>query len=1006
LLYRTGKDAINNLHEQISLAASLARNYHNQYLKAHIDELNASVAEYAKAAGITSEEALIDLHKVLEALHEPERRLIKYMLSVPLENTKKTLTFNGKQHTAADLRAEIIKILNSGITTEAEARLLRTQLDGIIFQKDAQGNVIYKDGYPQPNLKYVDPAGFSPSGTKSINVGDIDFKVTALDQASVNKITKQYNDSKYKEEMDRVRTAVQAVHEATKSLNKIGNYWSQPVSNRVAFYGWKDYIPLKGLANHTKIDEQLDFDSRAMGRELQDNTGSMDGRFSVSRNPILQTMSDGVRSALRAGRRDLTQTIKNLLPEGKYNPNGQGHLAGKVALHIPFEERDSVDLSEYKGETTIFHYNDDGSIDILVVAEPKMRNAIRRSYKRINPLIELANKITGGVGMLHTRYNYQFAPLNFVRDALTNAFTIGAEMGPREAARFLTAVATQVTAKNGLYKAMQVAALYDKGDEKSRKILEALKNRDEYTRNMVEMIEQGGLVSYLQGLGLKSNFIELHKSIGKSGVITKIEDFNKFVDTWTDMFEIASRGAAYGIVKQNFYTKNLADNMSEKDAMQAAMVEAAAYTKNLANFEQVGEMGKALGAFYMFFRPAATGAVRAIEALAPAWPGSLERAVFNLPKSIKEDEAAVEAFKKNYSEQQRNARVMTSALFGLGMMGYAMAYMTADDDDLGRNAVATDNMDQWTRYLRFHIPKDITQAIGIKDPVVFQIPWGFGLGAFAAAGAQIAAMTSGHTPVTKALSNIFTSISLDSFVPIPISKMPATEMPLEFLLDSIAPSVARPLLEFALNKNGLGQAIYNDQNRRMGDAYTGGDKIPQLYKDVSVKIAKESTGTLDVSPNTLYFLSNSYIDGLGRVIELLYGMPDVIKGDKSFNPKTDLPLMGSFFGAKSNVDSREFSTVENKIKSMERKINMFDKADPLTSAQYDVKHPFDRMLVEMYNHQLNADLNPLREEAKRIRLMQGITPDTKAAMLKMVTFQENLVKRNMIEQFKAFDVNP
>jgi hypothetical protein len=64
------------------------------------------------------------------------------------------------------------------------------------------------------------------------------------------------------------------------------------------------------------------------------------------------------------------------------------------------------------------------------------------------------------------------------------------------------------------------------------------------------------------------------------------------------------------------------------------------------------------------------------------------------------------------------------------------------------------------------------------------------------------------------------------------------------------------------------------------------------------------------------------------------------------------------------------------------------------------------MLVEMYNHQLNADLNPLREEAKRIRLMQGITPDTKAAMLKMVTFQENLVKRNMIEQFKAFDVKP
>jgi hypothetical protein len=1009
LLLRTGKDVINNLHEQITLASSLARNYHNRYLKAHIEELNAAVAGYAKAAGITTEEALIDLHKVLEALHEPERRLVKYILSAPLENTKATITFNGKKYTAANLRVEIVKELNSGTTTEAEARQLRQQLDKIIFQTDSNGNIVKKNGVPQPNMKYVDPVGFSPSGIKETDVSSIEFKVTALDQASVDKITQQYNDSKYKEEMDRVRTAVQAVHEATKSLNKIGNYWSQPVSNRVAFYGWENYIPLKGLANQTSIDEQLDFDSRKMGRELQDNTGSMDGRFSVSRNPILQTMSDGVRSALRAGRRDLTQTIKNLLPAGQFNPNGQGHLLGKVAMHIPFEERDTVDLSQYKGETTIFHYNDDGSIDILVVADPKMRNAIRRSYKRINPLIELANKITGGIGMLHTRYNYQFAPLNFVRDALTNAFTIGAEMGPREAARFLTAVATQVSAKNGLYKAMQVAVLYDKGDEKSIKTLEAMKRRDPYTRDMIEMIEQGGLVSYLQGLGLKSNFIELHKSIGKSGIITKLDDLNKFVDTWTDMFEIASRGAAYGIVKQNMYMKNLAKNMSEKDAMETARVEAAAYTKNLANFEQVGEMGKALGAFYMFFRPSATGAVRAIEALAPAWPGSMERAVFNLPKSIKDDPKAVEAFKENYKVQQDNARVMTGALFALGMMGYAMAYMTADDDDLGRNAVATDNMDQWTRYLRFHIPRKITEAMGIKVPVVIQIPWGFGLGAFAAAGAQIAAMTAGHIPVTKALSNIFTSITLDSFIPIPISKMPATEMPLEFLLDSIAPSVARPLLEFALNKNGMGQAIYNDQNRRMGDAYTGGDKIPELYKDVSRGVANSSidwfTGVIDISPNTLYFLSNSYIDGIGRILETAYGMPDIVKGGKDFNPKTDLPLFGSFFGAKSNVDSREFSSVEKKIADMERKINMFSKADQMAAIRYDMKHPFDRMLVYSYNQQLNSHLNPLREQAKKIRLMD-LPPNTRDSMLKIVNFQENLVKRNMIEQYKAFGLTP
>jgi hypothetical protein len=387
----------------------------------------------------------------------------------------------------------------------------------------------------------------------------------------------------------------------------------------------------------------------------------------------------------------------------------------------------------------------------------------------------------------------------------------------------------------------------------------------------------------------------------------------------------------------------------------------------------------------------------------------LERAVFNLPKSIKNDEAAVETFKEDYKEQQRNARVMTSALMGLGMMTYAMAYMTADDDDLGRNSVATDNMDQWTRYLRFHIPRKITEEMGIEVPVVIQIPWGFGLGAFAAAGAQIAAMTAGHIPVTKALSNIFTSITLDSFIPIPISKMPATEMPLEFFLDSIAPSVARPLLEFALNKNGLGQEIYNDQNRRMGDAYTGGDKIPELYKDISRGVANSSidwfTGVLDVSPNTLYFLSNSYIDGIGRVLETAYGMPDIVKGEKSFNPKTDLPLLGSFFGARASYDARQFAKVEKEVKHMEKVINDF-KTQPVKYAEYTAKYPMDEVIVETYYKILNKELNPLRAQDKSVRLDRDLSPAARKDLLRMNQLYENLIKRQMIDLFDSYGLEP
>jgi len=236
--------------------------------------------------------------------------------------------------------------------------------------------------------------------------------------------------------------------------------------------------------------------------------------------------------------------------------------------------------------------------------------------------------------------------------------------------------------------------------------------------------------------------------------------------------------------------------------------------------------------------------------------------------------------------------------------------------------------------------------------------------------------------------------------------MPPTEMPLEFLLDSIAPSVARPLLEFALNKNGLGQSIYNDQNRRFGDAFTGGDKTPEIYKTISRELAIHSGGGIDWSPNTLYFLANSYLDGVARVGEFGYGAFNLTQGRKDFNPKNDLPLFGSFFGAKSNVDSREFGKVEKQILEMEGKLKEFKAASPQGYVNYISKNPLAEGIVEAYNKQLNSDLNPLRAQAKLYRNMPDISPAQRDAMIKILTKQENLIKHNMVEEFKAYGVKP
>jgi hypothetical protein len=297
--------------------------------------------------------------------------------------------------------------------------------------------------------------------------------------------------------------------------------------------------------------------------------------------------------------------------------------------------------------------------------------------------------------------------------------------------------------------------------------------------------------------------------------------------------------------------------------------------------------------------------------------------------------------------------------------------------------------------------------MGLKEPLIFQIPWGFGLGAFAAAGAQIAGVVGGSQKITEALPNIFVSVMLDSFVPIPVSRIPVddpTNIPF-WLMDTIAPSFVRPILEYVMNKNGLGHDINSAAQRRMGDAYTGGDNIPEMWKDFSRWSHDATDGYIDVSPNTLYFMANSYVDGISRVGESLYGVTDIAQGRKDFNPKTDLPLFGSFFGSRSSYDAREFSKVEKQIQHMEKVINDF-KTQPMKYAEYTAKYPLDEAVVETYNKIVNKELNPLRAQDKSIRNDTNLTPASRKDFLQINQFQENLVKRQMIDLFKAYGVEP
>jgi hypothetical protein len=961
---------LNNIYTQITLSAARAKDLYLTMVNTPATELQQAIGEYAKAAKVDSNLALKQLHTYFMALHEPERRAIKFLRNVPLKNSDVQFTdaqSNTRTINPANFRKDVLDAVESGKLTKKEIKRLRKELDAVVAQ-------------------FAEASGDSPAGYKTIDMNGSDYNVIGnLSPAEAKAIRDKFDGDK---KADAVITAMKAMNDVTAELNKKANYWSKPVQSVVDFYGWDHYIPFKGKEVSSGQDGMLDFDilktDKRFAEKLQDFQSEFEGRESWSDNSLTQIMSDATRAAMRAGRKDLTLAIKNAIDQ-KLLMGSVNEVKGLNGKPIEFADRNKIDLGELAGKTTIFHYNENGSIDVLQVYSEAERNAIRRAYQQTNPLIDMLNQVTSTVGQFHTRYNVAFAPMNYFRDMLTNAFTIGTDMDATTAAQYIGAVTSQVV-NGGMYKTWKIASLYNAGKTAELNAFVA-KDKSGFSKDVVEYIKEGGMVSYLQGLSAKGTFQNLQKDLNSSKPKKALAAMNGFFDVYADMFELSSRTAAYRITRNKLLRE---DKLSD----EAAKTRAAAYVKNLANFEQVGEWGRGAGAMFMFFRPAATGAVRAIETLGPMLR-STDDAILDLPPEVRKDEKAVAEFRKSHEKQRKAAQAMTLSLAGFGVGMYLLSMALSDDDDMGRNRTKTDDINRWARYARFHIP-------GLETPI--QIPWGFGLGSFAAAGAQVAAMGTGQASIKEGFSNTL-SVMMDSFLPLPVSRINMFDNFPAWLMDSALPSAARPLFEWQMNIDALGREIYNNRQTRVGDAYTGGDNIPELYKSAARTLADVTNGAIDWSPNTLYFFANNYADGPMRLAQTGMNMALLASGEKAFNPKTDTILFDSFFGSASNYDAKQFSSIEKQIKDMERKLKMFE-SNPEQFAKYVEANPMDEYLVKMYNEGVNGRLKEYREEANMVRKMPDLSPKDRNDALKNIVQMQNFEKRHMIDAFEAFDIKP
>lgn len=1013
-------DEKNNIDDQISAAANRGSYIVATEVEPVAKRLRESIASYANATKTTIKDALEKLDGYFIALHEAERRETKYLRNVPLNNVTKIDILPGEPPmTPADARAAL-----------EERRSLAESKE----QAEAIQDVIR---YLVAN--YADPRGYSPVKAKLEKAGkptpeemttdfyDDIYNVIGPEytQDDLEATREEYEnlDEETRALVDQVKADVAAVHELNKNLNRRANYWTDKVDRVIESYGWQNYVPFKGSA---KADKTLDTDTEYLSGELSQTPESFEGRRSNFDSPILQTIAESYFAASRAGRgTDVTQTIKNLVKLGVIKTKN------KKPKVFTFEERNAPDFdyNEVRGRDKILHYNDDGSVEVFSVENPEILEAIKTPYREMNWAVKAGNAITSGLGQLHTRFNPAFPPMDFIRNTITNAGLISAREGGKQAREYLTAVAANV-ARIGFWKSGELSYQLSKNNTAE---LERLAKESPFYRDALEMMKYGGRTMYRLSFDLADAMQELKEKVGPKKIIDDPALFMRLIDAYNDAFELTSRVGAYTVRKE----QNIAEakkqglNVNDRKVMEDINKEAAAFALSLMDFRKIGKYGREMGAWFMFIRPAATGAVDAIDALRPGFFLKPEKAVEKafarlepevqelfetqglaqeierikgnkrpdkkkiaaLEQEIANREKAFDEFETKQLTRAKNAR--NTALFTLaaGAALYGLASAVAGDDDEGRNRVTTDDMSRWTRYLRLPV---------IGDDGFFQIPWGFGVSALMSAGAQTAAVARGASSFKDYAGNMV-EIGMDSFLPIPASRINPFENFGAWLIDSATPSAARPVVEFVLNVDAMGNPIYNSRAGKYADAFSGSTRPSEMHRKITETIFNATDGEVSISPDTVAFVLNNYADAPNHLADNSYNLFLTATGDKEFDAKKDTMFLRSFIGRNSNYDARKFAEAEKGIKELAQQLKTFeDLGTPEQVLRFYRKNPNADILVDIYNKGVNGELRKLQSERKELMLDRTLTPKQRDRYVEDIRTQENYIKKLLVEDFEAY----
>lgn len=1001
---------MNTLGAALDRSAGRLRNNEN-VLTPYFQASDKAVNAYAAKLGITAKDALVRLGKYFTAETADQRRITNYIKEKPLR-TAKELRIKGidKPISYAQYRDMLIDsvLTNRELTDDQRNRLYQKLLD-LTVNDTAH--------------KYADPLGDSygaltkkgeprKPGKRPLDIADDYYNIIGfLSDADTKELL-----AEMAQEMETNGAEIKAVRQALLDINKLeqkfneeAGFLSQPAKNLIKLYGWDKYVPLAGKMKKAAQEYEDRVYRNSMPNEI---VPGFRGRETVGDNPILMTKINAGKSAARAANTDVTLSLTNLI---KPHPRtGKQYVKGKLVTTVPFKDQYTGEalprLAEegISGKRNMFYQRlSNGDLAIWEVDDPEIVDAIRPEFDPGSIFRRGMQTVTNAIGQNYTRYQPKFAPYDFIRNVSFNTGAFKSEFGSQAASNYILDVGSAVFKQFRLPQTWNISKMHSTGDLEGIQKLGGYNPKtgqwkDPFIRNAYEFLERGGKVSVVQTWQtqrrLQRELEALEKSPARRYGRAAKDFIDSYFDAWIDSFDLVARIVAYNTAKSIAINER---GMNET----AAQNYATNFAKNLANFEKRGaaKAAKRLSAAYAFFAPSATGAVRNLDALAPAFK-DVETMISELPSEIRNDPQAVEAYRKNYQKLRENARGAMGIYFGVGMVSYlialslgtlAVSAVTGDEEDK-KNTIAEDEMELWTRNLR--LPLNWFMEGEGKRERFLQIPWGFGMGSFAAVGAQVMSVLSGNQDLPSAMANTAV-IGLDSYVPLPVARYNPWGNLGVWALDSVMPTAARGIFEYAVNLDGLGRQVYRDYHNRFGPAYVSGGSAQEAYRDLSKYLADVTNQSVAMEPSEIKFFLSTYFDGGAALAADLYDLGGLVAGKRDFDPKQDLFIFDSFFGSKVDKNVSNYQEVRNKVDRF-RQGYMNAENSPREGAinRFMEAYPNAGGIAWRYNQLIN-DVNQYNKDMA-VRVARAETPRERQRLEDEARDTRTLQMRRIIDMYE------